>query len=120
MKKSTIIILIICAFSLVSFEFIMIKDYLNFLCMESTNVEQKAFERAEKGNLLMMPSKHATYGWLPYDTLPVMKQKQGMEPFLSPYGKKRLFIQMNQETDTLRNGVYFQNENNQGGDNHHR
>lgn len=41
MKKSTIIILSICALSLLSFEYIMIKDFLNFLRVESTYFNQK-------------------------------------------------------------------------------
>ena len=98
----------------------MIKDYLNFLDMGSTNVEQKAPEVAEKSTLFMMHSENVTHGWLSNDTLPFMKQKQARENYFTSNGKKLFFILKNTETDTLRYRVYFQKGNNQYENNNHR
>jgi hypothetical protein len=41
MKKSAIIVLSVCAFLLLSFEFVIIKDYLKFLCVDNLYMGQK-------------------------------------------------------------------------------
>jgi len=63
MKKSTIILLIICASSLLSFEYIMIKDYLNFLCIESTYFGQKA---PGKAPIIFCPNRISIRGYQEY------------------------------------------------------